>query len=351
MAENDRDHEQRSKSAEMIFVVGAARSGTTMMGRILGNHPRVYTFGELHFFEELWPPEIPPNPLDRRRAATLAGKLLAIQRQGYYAKRDPQRFLSEAERVVDALERAPTAPTVFEAFLRYETGRQGKDIPCLQTPRDVYYLKEILQFFRGARVVNMVRDPRAVLLSQKRRWRRYYLSPQKLPWTFPVRAWVNYHPITYSLLWRRAVAAGVALADDPRVRTVHFEALMKEPERELDGVASSLGLEQFPEMLHVPWLGSSSRPDEPDRLGLDDGVVGKWRIEGLNQTEVWLCQGLNRKEIPKHGYVHETTSMNPLHFVYYAVTWLPKLILALLLNLGRMRSPAAAVGRRIGPAK
>ena len=42
----------------MVFVVGNSRSGTTMMGRILGNHPDVYTFGELHFFGQLWSPAV-----------------------------------------------------------------------------------------------------------------------------------------------------------------------------------------------------------------------------------------------------------------------------------------------------
>lgn len=36
-----------------IFIVGNSRSGTTMMGRILGNHTDVFTFHELHFFEQL----------------------------------------------------------------------------------------------------------------------------------------------------------------------------------------------------------------------------------------------------------------------------------------------------------
>ncbi|MFI5135892.1 MAG: sulfotransferase, partial [Chitinophagales bacterium] len=37
-----------------IFVVGNSRSGTKMMGRILGNHEKVHAFPEMHFFEQLW---------------------------------------------------------------------------------------------------------------------------------------------------------------------------------------------------------------------------------------------------------------------------------------------------------
>ena len=40
--------------AKQIFIVGSSRSGTTMMGRILGNHSDVFTFKELHFFGTIW---------------------------------------------------------------------------------------------------------------------------------------------------------------------------------------------------------------------------------------------------------------------------------------------------------
>ena len=41
-------------NTKQIFVVGSSRSGTTMMGRILGNHSDVFTFKELHFFGTIW---------------------------------------------------------------------------------------------------------------------------------------------------------------------------------------------------------------------------------------------------------------------------------------------------------
>lgn len=37
----------------VIFIVGNSRSGTTMLGRILGKSTYVHTFDELHFFEFL----------------------------------------------------------------------------------------------------------------------------------------------------------------------------------------------------------------------------------------------------------------------------------------------------------
>ena len=48
---------------DQVMVVGSSRSGTTMMGRVLGRHPCVFTFEELHFFEQMWQPELPAPPI------------------------------------------------------------------------------------------------------------------------------------------------------------------------------------------------------------------------------------------------------------------------------------------------
>ncbi len=37
-----------------VFVVGAPRTGTTLVKEILNRHPDVHLFDEVHFFERVW---------------------------------------------------------------------------------------------------------------------------------------------------------------------------------------------------------------------------------------------------------------------------------------------------------
>jgi len=67
-----------------IFVVGNSRSGTSMMALILGEHPDVFSFHELHFFEELWDPERGKQTLTLEEAVRLMARLITIQRDGYF---------------------------------------------------------------------------------------------------------------------------------------------------------------------------------------------------------------------------------------------------------------------------
>ena len=41
-------------SGRPVFVVGAPRTGTTLVKEILNRHPRIHLFDEVHFFERVW---------------------------------------------------------------------------------------------------------------------------------------------------------------------------------------------------------------------------------------------------------------------------------------------------------
>lgn len=331
----------------IIFVVGSARSGTTLMAQILGRHSRVFAFEELHFFEELWIPRDRGRILRAGQDLELASRLIKNQKVGPYSAGKPEAFSQQATEFLRTLPPGMDAIHLYGAFLRYYTTANQKQIPLTQTPRDLYYVREILDQFEEARVIWMVRDPRAVLCSQKLRWRRALWRETSPSRAAALRAWLNYHPITYSLILQSALRAATQYADHPAVRHVVFERLIENPSDEIGFLLQWLGLGDEAGMLQVQRKGSSHHPDRAAEIGIDPAAHVRWRESCLTPTEISICQRLTRREMQDAGYRMEPAQVNALQLAYYVATWLPRTAAALLLHLPRTRSPWLAIRRRV----
>ena len=335
----------------MIFIVGNSRSGTTMMGRIFGKHPSVYTFGELHFFGQLCAPPF-SSELPKKAAAELASQLHCIQREGYRRYGNPRRFLKEAEAFLENLDAYPETPAaLFDAFLHHETAENGRTIPCDQTPRNVFYISDILELYPETRIINMIRDPRDVLLSQKKRWKRRFLGGSSIPMKEAFRDWMNYHPITISHIWGTAVNAADQFAQNERVVSVYFEELLTHPQKTIKSLCDFVGITYTDEMLQVPQVGSSVGEDRPQQLGINPQRAHSWRSETgrseLSSAEIYLNQKINAALMKKHNYNPVSIQPNVVSLMLHLLTFPVKLGGAFLFNLDRMKNIRETLKRRL----
>ena len=334
----------------MIFVVGNSRSGTTMMGRILGKHRSVYTFGELHFFGQLCAPPF-SSKVGEREIETLASQLFCIQREGYRTHGNPRRFLREAQTFLEGLTPSPeTRGGLFEAFLRHEAAANDRTLPCDQTPRNVFYIADILQLYPNARIINMIRDPRDVLLSQKRKWKRRFLGGSDMPMKETLRDWMNYHPITISHIWRTAVTAAEQFLQHDRVISVYFEELLVHPEETVKRLCDFAGIPYTPAMLQVPQVGSSVAEDQPQQLGINPHRTHRWHSDttagALSSAEIYLNQKINASLMKKHSYSPVSIQPNVASLMLHLLTFPVKLGGAFLFNLDRMKNIRQTLKRR-----
>lgn len=329
-----------------IFVVGNSRSGTTLMGTILGRHASVFRFEELHFFEELWSATGSEVTCSPEEAATLAAKLFDVQRNGYLTRGDWQDFLTESQALIKDIPPPLSPAAVFAAFLSYETKLQQKSRGCDQTPQNILYIAEILEHYPQASIVHMIRDPRAILLSQKNRWRRPFLS-DSIPKKEAVRYWLNYHPITMSQLWKANVRTADQFLDDDRVYTLRYEDLLTAPEEEVEKVCNFAGISFSPDMLKVPQVNSSSERDQPKQEGINKDRANSWKKGGLSSTEMFLCQKINHAVMNTHRYEPESVFPNPILLIFSVLFFPVKLSLAILLSLKRMSNLGEAIKRRL----
>ena len=339
------------RNRKAIFVVGNSRSGTTMLGRILGKSESIFTFRELHFFEQLCSSEDLGKIISSKKAVHLFAQLIALQRDGYLlVKHVSPSYIDEAKLALE-LTASITSLDVFAAFLEYETALHGKTVPCEQTPRNLQYVPEILKYYDDAKVVVMIRDPRDVLLSQKRKWKRKFLGMPQLPWHESIRTWINYSPITISLLWVSSIRASQMFADETRVKVVKYEALLKEPQQTLTDLCSFLGIKYHLDMMKISLQDSSNQSDEPEKEGIDSSRMGQWRAGGLNKAEIYICQKLTGRVMSEEGYRQESIKLGFGGIVLVAVYWVffpVKASLAIIMNLHRAKDPVSSVRLRLG---
>jgi len=332
-----------------IFIVGNSRSGTTMMMQILNRHPRIHSINEPHFFEQLWSPADQDVLLEEGSAVELIQELLTIQRDGYFAPRDPDKHARES---VDILKQLPasdyTRLRIYQHYLGYEARLNGKEIACEKTPQNVFYLQEIMQNFEEVRIINMIRDPRAVLLSQKRKWKRRFLGGTFIPYKEMFRLMINYHPLTIGRLWNASLGAGHRYNTHPDLYHLRFEDLVANPTETASKICQFLGLAYDPEILQIPQTGSSVIPDRPDQKGIREGRTEQWKTH-LSSTEIFICQWVCRRYMKEYGYEPVKIFPNPFIMLWSLLIFPVKLTLALIINLKRMRSSLDTLRRRFSP--
>ena len=331
-------------NVKQIFVVGSSRSGTTMLGRILAKHKDIFTFKEIHFFGTIWTNKSNQH-LDKKGQIDLLSRLLCIQQDGLFRQDNIASFNDKA-RLILGSKNIQNPLGVYELFLNSTSNQNRAIIACEQTPQNIYYLNEILAFFPEARVINMVRDQRDVLLSQKDKWRRRFLGASDIPLSEAIRSYINYHPILTSRVWCSSLKQSTKYLENDRVSIIKFEKLLEDPDSIVKEICKFLNIEFDSEMLNIPVIGSSTEYDNKNQLLIDSSKIEKWKKGGLNSAEIYLSQLISNKIMSRFSYDVKKFYFPPLLSVFYIMTFPIKLILAFLFNIKRIGNITEVINKR-----
>jgi hypothetical protein len=275
------------------------------MSFILRNHSRIFGLKETHYFGEFWDPRHPNKHAGGQRLIHGAAAILARQEQGILAARPTGMHYQTARELVESLPANEHDPaSMFARITGKLADRAGKSIPCEQTPRNIFYAEQLLQLYPDANVVHMLRDPRAVMASQKKRWHRRNLSADRsrFPLVHSLRAWINYHPYTIARLWNRASRAALRLQSHPRFTLVRFEDLLKDGDRIVSSLCRDLDIEYEPAMLDVGQINSSHQSSVGGaRRGLQRDAIETWKTT-LSRSEIAIAERSCGKLMRQYGY-------------------------------------------------
>lgn len=211
------------------FLVGCARSGTTLLQTLLAGHPRIASFPESHFF---------PGTIHVRRWFRKAGLASRRARPRFLA------FLREAGLEEERWRLPRTALLVrqyVQAFLEIldaHTLNQGKSHWLEKTPQHLHYLAEIERLVPGARFIHLVRQGADVVASLHEVTHRH---PEDWGGSTGIDAGID--------RWLGDIAITRRHLGRPGHIAVRYEALVRDPTAVLVRLCGFMGLSYDPAML------------------------------------------------------------------------------------------------------
>ncbi len=251
-------HSARARNRPAVFVLSPPRSGSTLLRVMLGGHPRLFTPPELELLSFPSLQERKAAYADPRHAFSLEGTLRALM--------DLQACdAAEARRFMESCETSDMSTGDFYRVLQDLAGERllVDKSPAYALQRPVLEQAEAL--FEAPRYIHLLRHPLDMIRSfvEARLDEVFFRHPHELLTDELAEAlWVLSHQNIVDFL-------------DPipnaRKHRVHFEELVREPEREMRAICKFLEVDFEPAML---------RPYEDKKARMTDGLHEASRMLG-----------------------------------------------------------------------
>lgn len=236
---------------------------------------------------------------------------------------------------------------IYAAFLSHETRREEGRIPCERTPLYLFSVNEILSAYPNARVINMILDPRDVVMSQSLKWRRRFLGAKNIRILVAIRAWCNYHPYIASGMWISSIDYAKS-TENERFISVYFEELVSRPDDELTTICGFLGLPFERKMLDVNQVGSSLGRDNLSEKGINKGRASGWRKNGMPSSTRLISEWICVSRMRMHNYTDLLKEGQFSLRLVPSMVLLPlKILLLIPFNLKRFPHCPSAIKRRL----
>ena len=293
-----------------IFIMGAGRSGTTLLQSLLSAHSRITVTPETHFCS-IW----------EEHAGAPVGSDAGDFEAGWRGTLASKRFADlgvTPERARSVLERGPerSARAALAALMAAYGEARGKPRVGEKTPGHWRHARTLLDWFPEARLIVTRRDPRAVAASKmKAPW-----APQAMRFAGTASARLTrLHVVAEEARhWARLYDEVIpSLLRDPRATLVSYEDLVGDAEGVMRRVCAFLGEAFEPAMLadrseqpapaagrvalDGAWRDWRERHHAASRRPVDTGSLGKWRAD-LSAREVAAMEAVAGEVMARCGY-------------------------------------------------
>ena len=263
-----------------IFVVGCQRSGSTLLGSMLGAHPEIICLPEGQFIADLMP------CVDR---AVVPSQIIDhIEKHWRFRVWE---FDLGSDRPAPGDVDATYRGAVEWLVRRYAdaNGRPSAKIWVDQQPGHVRFLWRLLQHIPDAKVIHIIRDGRAVAAS---------IMPLD---------WGPNEIHSAARIWKTSIglgyAAGAFLGPDQLLH-IHYEDLVQYPETTMRRIAEFVGVEFQPCLLKSTGLRLPRFTENQHRLigaPLDRDRIYAWQRK-LTHRQIEIFESVSSGLLEQLGY-------------------------------------------------
>lgn len=267
-------------ASQPIFIVGAPRSGTTLLRVLLNRHPNIAICDETFFFYWVYSRRRAfgdlSDPDNRRRLIEAYLSTWRIRRLELDRSWLAERLFRDGR----------TYASLFASLITGYAESRSKKRSGEKTPQHVEHVETLIQWFPDASILHIVRDPRDVVASLLR-----------MPWGHRSAA-------ANAIWWADLVGAARHIESLPCYLSIRYEDLIHDPRSLLSEICSSIGEPYVDEFLST----DSADTAAPDRSWyrrahepLSGSRVGLWRND-LTQRQVRMVEWLTGPLMATYGY-------------------------------------------------
>lgn len=302
---------------DRFLIIGAHRSGTSLLTRILNQHSTLAVPPESFFFNTFVPLRKFYGDLERdENFARLIDDVLSTPKVAGWSPTPTREQI--LERVSER-----SMGSVFLALLDTWAESQGKTYWGEKTPHHVFYWPEISEALPDVPLVHIVRDGRDVALGLV----KARFGPKSV--YTAGRRWAR---------WMDAIEEIRARVPSGRLYQISYEGLLTEPERTVGGICEFLGVPFEKAMLDFhedrsPYSGYAAEHANLNKPLLAD-KVGAWH-QTMKRSDVTLFESIASEQLRRYGYPVEGVPAEPASWKRAYYKWLhhpPRKAVALLRN-------------------
>ena len=301
--------ENKILEKQFVFIIGAPRSGSTWLSRILASHPEVAsTDAELTVFDSYVGPWL--RSFDREELFAKKSKSSKGLPHVWPRKQFDDFVMQFIEKVYSSLRILPQHKVIVDKHPIYS-----------------YYVKEINYFLPHAKYINIIRDGREMAHSWNRMW-------EKEGWGNPTFLgacldWVKFN---------RGARTAQALAPENYLE-VRYENLLSNTDGEIERILSFCNIDSSREVrsgIVAKNTGEKSMVSSPNpQFSFQDKMRGKvsWRTL-LSKDEIFISRKHIGKELVEYGYEkNENWGLNALEWMWCLIKYRTPFIVSMYRKL------------------